>query len=90
VADVSRGFSNATYITHTYAHSTHLVQISVKFAELIILTFFQKVFLSSAEQSPRGLKHELSSLALTLRIVGSNPTGGMDVCVRLFCVFSCV
>jgi hypothetical protein len=36
---------------------------------------------------PRGLRHELSSPARTLGIVGSNPTGGMDVCVRLFYVY---
>jgi hypothetical protein len=34
-------------------------------------------------QWPRGLRSSTSSNA---RIVGSNPTQGMDVCVRLFCV----
>jgi hypothetical protein len=33
-------------------------------------------------QWPRGLRHELPSLARTL---GSNPTHGMDVCVSLIC-----
>jgi hypothetical protein len=36
---------------------------------------------------PRGLRHELSSIARSnAGIVGSNPTQGKDVCVRLFCV----
>jgi hypothetical protein len=34
-------------------------------------------------QWPRGLRRELSLLAAFL---GSNPTQGMDACVRLFCV----
>jgi hypothetical protein len=36
-------------------------------------------------QWPRGLMHELFSL--DRGIVGSNPSQGMDVCVRLFCVY---
>jgi hypothetical protein len=34
----------------------------------------------------RGLRHEPSSLARTLGIMGSNPTQGMDVYRRLFCI----
>jgi hypothetical protein len=39
---------------------------------------------SSRSQWPRGLRHELSSFA---GIVGSNPTQGMDVCVRVYSGF---
>jgi hypothetical protein len=43
-------------------------------------------------QWPRGLRHELSSPARNTGIMGSNPTRGMDVCVRLFfvCALLCV
>jgi hypothetical protein len=35
---------------------------------------------------PCGLAHELSSLAETLGVKDSDPTQGMDICVRSFCV----
>jgi hypothetical protein len=35
---------------------------------------------------PRGLRHELPLQSSITEIVDSNPTGGMDICVRLFCV----
>jgi hypothetical protein len=51
------------------------------------LPLIKKLFCRS--QLPRGLRHELSSLAQTL---GSNHTWGMDIYVHLFCisVLSCV
>jgi hypothetical protein len=43
----------------------------------------KNVFIDRKRRSqwPRGLRHELSSPAHNTEIVGSNPTGGMDVCV---------
>jgi hypothetical protein len=41
------------------------------------------LLLSSRSQWPRGLRHEMSSLA---GVVGSNLTRGMGVCIHLFCV----
>jgi hypothetical protein len=42
---------------------------------------------SRRSQWSLGLRHELSSLAPT-QLVGSNPTGGMDVCVCSVRVYS--
>jgi hypothetical protein len=37
-------------------------------------------------QWPHRLRHELSSPDRNTRVVGSNSTRGVDICVRLFCV----
>jgi hypothetical protein len=50
---------------------------------------FYVIYLPSRSQWPHCLRHELSSPALS-RIVGSNLTQGMDVCVSLFFVLLCV
>jgi hypothetical protein len=52
-----------------------------------ILNNFSALLVHRPDHSGRAvLRHEPSSPARTLGIVGSNPTRGMDVCVRLFCV----
>jgi hypothetical protein len=49
--------------------------------------FLLCICVSCRSQWSRGLRHEPSSPARTLGIVGSNPTGGTDVCMPLFCVY---
>jgi hypothetical protein len=64
---------------------------------LMTVSFFSLVFPSlshfeSRSQWPRGLRHELSLTRSNTGVIGSNPTQGMDVYVRLFsdCVVFCV
>jgi hypothetical protein len=55
-------------------------------------SFLTETFFSSLSQWPRGVRHELVFAHSNAGIGGSNPTQGMDVCVRLFsiCVVLCV
>jgi hypothetical protein len=50
-------------------------------------SIIQLVHLVTADQWPRGLRHELSSLARKLGSWVRIPSHDMDVCVRLFCVY---
>jgi hypothetical protein len=52
-----------------------------------IPTEYRIVSMASEEsQWPRGLRHEIFSPAKNTAIVGSNPTQGMEVCLRFFCI----
>jgi hypothetical protein len=44
-------------------------------------------YVKCRSQWPRGVRHEPSSPHSNTGIVDSKPTRGMDVCVRLFCVY---
>jgi hypothetical protein len=55
---------------------------------------FFAIFRSSLDLVPIAVATRSKVLTIFARsntgIVGSNPTQGMDVCLRLFCVLSCV
>jgi hypothetical protein len=63
------------------------VSYSAVFPQWEGLSFRLVTVLISRSQWPRGLRDGPSSLSRNTGIVGSNPNQGMDVCVRLFCVF---
>jgi hypothetical protein len=61
----------------TYTHRVPHRQMRTK--------YFNRIS-DGPSQWPRGLRHEPSSLRSNTGIVSSNPTQGINVCVRLFCI----